>query len=464
MSRFNRSKAMTRRDFLRLSASGFGAAAMGASLGRMSWIKPSVLQAGTPEATEEDQGPDPATMTGHVLIWGYNGTIDHYKAAKPALEAKYPGLQIETQEFAYLDAHANILNALNSGIGVPDLANFDVDYVGDFANGMSDLTERMAPYADKFVPIALKLAGRDGKLLGMPQDNEPVGFTYRKDIFDKYGITEDDLATWEGFVEAGKKLYKDSGNTIHMIAMDSPGSQLPLGGAPHQNHEAFLHESGFPGVFFNKEDDTVIIDTPEAIAGIEVFKSILDPDVALIFQDPNATIAAYKAGLIASQICPAWYPLGIEGNLPDTSGDWRIMRLPALKDGGQRWAFHVPTVTGIPQAAANPDAAWGIMYEAQLTKEAQLKFNQVTNGILVTQKEALAVLDPEPIPFFGGQKIYQFWEDVLKDIPDVYFGRGWVEARAILTSGIEPIMRGDVSVADGLKASADQIRSQLGKN
>jgi len=460
MSRFNRSK-MSRRDFLRASAGGLGAAAFGASrIGHVPWLKnPALFQDST-----EEPGPDPATMTGHVLIWGYNGTIDHYKAAKDGLEAKYPGLQIETQEFGYLDAHANILNALNSGVGVPDLANFDVDYVGDFADGMADLTERMAPYADKFVPIALKLAGHDGKLLGMPQDNEPVHFAYRKDIFDQYGITEDDLATWEGFVEAGKKLWKDSGNKIHMIAMDSPGSQLPLGGAPHQNHEAFLHESGFPGVFFNKEDDKVIIDTPEAIAGIEVFKSILDPDVALIFQDPNATIAAYKAGLIASQICPAWYPLGLRGNLPDESGLWRIMRLPALKDGGQRWAFHVPTVTGIPQQAANPDAAWGIMYEAQLTKEAQLKFNQVTNGILVTQTEALAVLDEEPIDFFGGQKIYAFWDEVLKDIPDVYFGRGWVEARAILTNGIEPIMRGDVSVADGLKAAADSIRSQLGKS
>jgi len=469
----NRSKGLSRRDFLRMSGTGLGAAALGSRMGRMPWLTPSYLQ----DATEEP-GPDPATMTGHVLIWGYNGTIDHYKAAKPALEEKYPGLTIETQEFGYLDAHANILNALNSGIGVPDLANFDVDYVGDFADGMSDLTERMAPYADKFVPIALKLAANNGKLLGMPQDNEPVGFTYRKDIFDKYGITEDDLATWEGFVEAGKKLWKDSGNTIHMIAMDSPGSQLPLGGAPHQNHEAFLHESGFPGVFFNKADDKVIIDTPEAIAGIEVFKSICDPDVALIFQDPNATIAAYKAGLIASQICPAWYPLGMRGNLTpqpgadgstpppdavDQTGLWRIMRLPALKDGGQRWAFHVPTVTGIPTAAANPDAAWGIMYEAQLTKAAQLKFNQVTNGILVTQTEALAELDQQEVPFFGGQKIYAFWEDVLKDIPDVYFGRGWVEARAILTNGIEPIMRGDVSVADGLKTAADSMRSQLGK-
>src|SRR5947208_16686637 len=120
MSPFNRSKGLSRRDFLRASAGGLGSAALLRSMGGLStWNKWSDQDA-TAEATVE--GPDPATMTGHVLIWGYNGTIDHYKAAKDGLEAKYPGLQIETQEFGYLDAHANILNALNSGVGVPDLA------------------------------------------------------------------------------------------------------------------------------------------------------------------------------------------------------------------------------------------------------------------------------------------------------------------------------------------------------
>jgi lactose/L-arabinose transport system substrate-binding protein len=443
-----------------MGAGGLGAAALGSAFRPFPYSP--FLQDATPEATEV--GPDPADMTGHVTIWGYTGTIDHYIAAKDGLQAKYPGLEIETQQFDYASAHANILNALTSGVGVPDLVNFDVDYVGDFADGMLDITEQFAPYADHFVPIAVKLASRDGKLLGLPQDNEPVGFAYRKDIFDKYKITEDDLATWEGFIDAGKKLYKDSGNTIHMMAMDSPGSQLAVLGAPHQNHEAFLHESGFPGVFFNKEDDKVIIDTPEAIEGIKVFKSILDPDVTLSFQTTDSSVAAYKAGLVAANICPAWWPLALGGTLSDQSGLWRIMRLPALKAGGQRWAFHVPTVTGIPAAAPNPKAAWGILYEAQLTKEAQLRFNKVTNGILVTNKDALAELDTQEIPYFGGQKIYAFWEEVLKDIPDVYFGRGWVEARAILTNGIEPIMRGDVSVEDGLKSAADEMRCKLNKS
>jgi ABC-type glycerol-3-phosphate transport system substrate-binding protein len=303
----------------------------------------------------------------------------------------------------------------------------------------------------------------DGKLLGLPQDNEPMGFAYRADIFEEYGITEDDLATWEGFVEAGKKLWTDSGETIKMIAMDSPGSQMPVQGVPHQIHEVFFHLAGYHGVFFNREDDKVIIDEPDAVAAIEVFKSITDPDVAYTFQQDTASVAAYQAGLVATNICPAWWPLGLKLFLADQTGLWRIMRLPALEEGGLRAAFQIPTVTGIPLQAPNVDGAWGVLYEVQLTEEAQWAFYEATGGILPTHKNVVAELETLDIEFFGGQKIYKLFGEILADIPEVWFGRGWVEARAILTSGIEPIIRGEISVEDGLHESAEEMRRRLNK-
>jgi lactose/L-arabinose transport system substrate-binding protein len=440
-------KHLSRRQFLYLSALGVSAA----TLSRLGI------------ARMQDSGPQ--NVTGPVSIWGYTGTIDSYNAAKDALIAKYPGLEIATQQFSYLEAHANILNALVSGIGVPDVVNFDVNYVGDFAAGMFDLTERFAPYADDFMSIAVQLAkGPDGKLCGLPQDNQPMGMAYRVDILEQYGITEDDLATWDGFIEAGKKLWKDSGETIKMISIDAPGSQMAVLGAPHQVHEVFLHLAGYHGVFFNKEDDKVIIDEPDAIAGIEVFRKVFsDPEVAYSFQTTDSSVAAYQSGLVATNICPAWWPLGLKSQLADQSGNWRIMRLPALQEGGLRAAFQIPTVTGIPAAAPNIDGAWGVLYEVQLTEEAQMKFYEVTGGILPTHKKVVAQLEETPVDYFGGQFIYKLFGEILADLPDVWFGRGWVEARAILTSGIEPILRGEVSVEDGLKNSADEMRTKLGK-
>jgi ABC-type glycerol-3-phosphate transport system substrate-binding protein len=439
---------MSRRDFLRLSAGGMGAAA----LLRMPHMR-SIWQA---------QGPQ--NVTGPVTIWGYFGTITPFNAKKDEMQQKYPGLVINTQESEYLAAHANILNALTSGVGIPDLVNFDVDYVGDFGEGMLDLSDRFAPYKDDYVPIAVQLAATsDGKLLGLPQDNEPMGIAYRADIFEQYKITEDDLATWDGYIEAGKKLWKDSGNKIKMMTLNAPGSEMPLHGNPHQIHEVFLHEAGYHGVFFNRADDKVIIDEPDAIAAIEVFKKVMaDPDVSYTFQTIDSSIALYNASLIATHFFPAWAQFGLQTYVPDQKGNWRVMRLPALKEGGLRAAFQIPTVTGIPAQAPNVDGAWGVLYDVQLTEEGQQAFYDNV-GILPTHKKVVARLEEKEIPFFGGQKVFKLMGEILADIDDVWFGRGWVEARSILTSGIEPILRGEISVADGLKKSADEMRSKLSK-
>jgi ABC-type glycerol-3-phosphate transport system substrate-binding protein len=165
---------------------------------------------------------------------------------------------------------------------------------------------------------------------------------------------------------------------------------------------------------------------------------------------------------VATHLFPAWAQLGLKGNLPDQSGKWRVMRLPALKEGGLRAAFQIPTSTGIPLGAPNVEGAWGVLYDTLITEEAQLNFYKAT-GILPTHKKVVADLEDTEIEYFGGQKAYKLMGEILADLPDVWFGRGWVEARAILTSGIEPIMRGELSVADGLKKSADEMRTKLQK-
>ncbi len=404
------------------------------------------------------------TAEGRVEIWGYGEPmLGHFEAWQPELEARYTGLEMVLRDFGYLELHANIANALVSGVGIPDVVNYDVSYVSDFAPALLDLTELMAPYADEFMPNALQLAtDTEGRLLGLPQDNEPMGIAYRADIFERYGVTEDDCATWDGFIEAAQKINTDSGGEIHMMAMDAPGSQMPVFGVPHQIHEVFFHLAGYHGVFFNKADTEVIIDQPAALAAMEVFKRVAD-EAALTLQTPDSSLAAYQSGLIAANICPAWFPLGLQLGLPEQTGNWRIMRLPALEEGGLRTAFQISTVTGIPADAPNPEAAWQVMFDAQLSEEAQFRFFETSGGVLPTRVDVVEALATREIEYFGGQRIYALFNEILADLPDVFFGRGWVEARAIMTSRIEPIIRGDVTVEEGIVAAADEMRRRLNK-
>ena len=51
----------------------------------------------------------------------------------------------------------------------------------------------------------------------------PVGLWYRKDLFEKAGITPDDVSTYDGFIEAGKELQAEVGGGTKMTAFDASG-------------------------------------------------------------------------------------------------------------------------------------------------------------------------------------------------------------------------------------------------
>src|SRR5439155_110898 len=52
--------------------------------------------------------------------------------------------------------------------------------------------------------------GAGGQVWAIPQDSGPMGMLYRKDIFDKYGITVP--KTWDEFAAAARKLHSAAPN------------------------------------------------------------------------------------------------------------------------------------------------------------------------------------------------------------------------------------------------------------
>jgi lactose/L-arabinose transport system substrate-binding protein len=152
------------------------------------------------------------------------------------------------------------------------------------------------------------------------------------------------------------------------------------------------------------------------------------------------------------------------GNLSQLAGKWRMMRLPAIKTGGLRASYQIPTVTAIPKGSANPVAAWELIRLGQVSLEAQLKFNEITGGIMPTWKKALEVLKEKPVEYFGGQKIFALYIAIAQDIPDVWFGRGWPEARSIMRKHTEPVIRREATPEEACKAAAEEMRQKLNKS
>jgi lactose/L-arabinose transport system substrate-binding protein len=429
---------ITRRRFL----SGSAMAAAGAfAAGRgLTPLRPASAQSGT------------------LTVWAFEGTFEGLQSQIPVFNQKYPNVTVDLKQFGYDDIHTNLLNAIVAGSGAPDLCAIDVLRLTQYIDGLVDLSAHRAEYEDYFVPPVLDLGSYQGKLYGLATDSEPIGLFYRKDIWDQYGISEDTIETWADLVEAGNKMDQDSGGQIKLYAISSNEFNL---------YEVMATEQGFPGYYFDETDTKVIVDDPKAIAAAKVIKDLWDGkggqhDPALGVYGDEETVLI-KSGRVASQVVgAAWYPSTLTQQMPELSGKWRLMRLPAIEKGGPRVGYQYPTIYVMPQQSQMQDLAWELEILGMTGAGARALFDKT--HILPADAALLKELEPQPDEYFGGQKTFQLWSEIAHDAPKVFFGTGFTEAQSILGTHMQQILSGEKSPEDGMHEAAEEMRAKLKKS
>ena len=94
-------------------------------------------------------------------------------------------------------------------------------------------------------------------------------------IFEKYGLNADQIQTYDDLVQAGKNVKDATNGEVKMLAMDS-GSKLCLGD-PHLIIDLLLVQNGLGGTYFSREDDKVVVDTPEGIVVLHPHRQPIVP-------------------------------------------------------------------------------------------------------------------------------------------------------------------------------------------
>ncbi|NLY19388.1 MAG: sugar ABC transporter substrate-binding protein [Clostridiaceae bacterium] len=127
--------------------------------------------------------------------------------------------------------------------------------------------DRLNIYYDEsdLIPGYLNLFKVDGKLYGLPVYGESSFLMYRKDVFDEYGLKVPE--TFTELYECAKTIYERSGGKMYGITL--------RGGVDRYNLDAcspFIW--GFGGRWFD-ENDQLDLDSPEAIAGVEMFAKLV---------------------------------------------------------------------------------------------------------------------------------------------------------------------------------------------
>ncbi len=368
--------------------------------------------------------------------------------ASADFKAKYPNVTVELKVADWQTHHDRLTTVIAAGEVPNDVEAIDTAYLGKFMNTATLTDLNQAPFNAKsftgaLVPYAVKNATTpDGKLMALPVDIAPGVLLYRKDLADKAGVSFDELASWDQYIDACKKV---------MSAVNKPGAKMKVFGVPHPGDVALCPiNGGLTGLV--DESGNPLAPKEKFIAALELAKKVraakIDGDFSSWSQPWEA---AYTNGQIVTSPNGAWFVGTLAtGFAANESGLWRMAYLP-----GKEYVSFGGSYLVIPAKvpADRKPAAWEVLKYFTANKEAQLlNFKVLTAFPVLVALYTDPVMD-EPVEYLGGQKARQIVVDVAKNCKPDRITAGDAAIQGILINAINAVATG----ADVEKAYAEAL-------
>lgn len=340
----------------------------------------------------------------------------------------------------------------------PDLAGLIIDQFPRVMNAriaenlFVDLSDTVRPFGDDLLKLAPYTA--DKVPYALDSDNSITVLYYRQDLFDKYKVPEA-VETWEEFLEHGERLAKDHKTSIGMV---STGDNRSIVNGFNQ----FLLQRG--GGCFNAAGD-LTLDSPEALEVLEFMSRGVRSGALLALPDPYgaACAAALKSGRLAATAMPNWYNVyGLQANVPDQKGRWRMRTLPRFGGGGHIGSTLGGTGFAVLKDKRHTGAALELLKRVYLTREGQL-LRYRNGGFLPTLKPLYR--DPELTAikeeYLGGQRVFDVYGKAAADLPLFYQAPGMQILMDVMGGPVLDALKGRTSPAAALKAGLTAYRQQV---
>ncbi|AOS64665.1 ABC transporter substrate-binding protein [Actinoalloteichus hymeniacidonis] len=340
----------------------------------------------------------------------------------------------------------------------PDLAGLVID---QFARVMGssiaenlfvDLTDTVAPLGDELLKLAPYTV--EGKPYSLDADNSITVLYYRQDLFAEHGVPEE-VATWEELAEHGERLARDHEISLGMV---STGDNLAVSNSFFQ----FFLQRG--GQVFDAAGE-LRLDSVEAVEVLEFMATGVRTGFLLGLPDPysSACAAALKSGRLAATAMPNWYnAYGLQANVPDQQGRWRMRTLPPFAGGG-----HIASTLGgtgftVLKDQAGTAAALDLLSRVFLTREGQL-LRYRSGGFLPTLRSLYR--DPELVEerdeYLGDQRVFDVYAPAAEDLPLFHQAPSMQILTDVLGGPVLDALRGRTSPAAAIDAGITAYRQQV---
>jgi multiple sugar transport system substrate-binding protein len=376
-------------------------------------------------------------------------------ACEKILNENHPDMDIsiEYEVLPYADTRTKLINFMAAGTE-RDLVSVDQIWLGEFAKGgfMKDITSEVNNWGriDEFYEKNVEGSKFDGKFYGIWTWTDVRVMWYWKDLLQEAGVKPEDMATWDGYVEAFAKLEKVTMPKgiypMHLVgAGHSPDMWFPYlwmnGGNLLEKKEgkfypAFNSEAGVKALSFLQQ---------QVEAGI---KPQTDHNWGQEFADKRFAVMLEGSWLLGK--FPEGFDFSQIGALPLFPTPEAEMESATMMGG---WLL------SIPATSKHPELAWELMTIIQDPENltpvlAKFKYLPTQKTIVDTPKYGDML--KEDNPFF----------DVLAQALPVGYGRPNIpEYPAIaehIRIAIEEVYYGKKSPQQALDDAAEKCKSDLG--
>jgi multiple sugar transport system substrate-binding protein len=397
--------------------------------------------------------PTPSHLVrGTLVFWGHdNHPIDN---AVPGFKERYPDVTFDSQHIG--DWLTKFKTTLASGQGVPDLVWLEATDIQNFgAQGvLLDVTDLVKPIKNKFAPGKLTevFIVKKQQYVAIPSDLALVGLWYRDDIMQKAGIKQlPKNLSFDDFVKMVVTVQKATG---------AAGFLLPKNGWAWP-FEIILAQLG--GSITSADGTQVTVDDDKGVAAMTAVKKLWDTKANLDTDWLQAPYwGAIKAGKLASDYMPAWMRGFVRGETKSPSeglGQWRVAPLPDMPGGES----HTAQIGGASLASTkftkNPDGVKAFMEYAFATIDGTVAVGSW--GIIPSYIPYLesSIFQNQTDPIFGDFTFGKVWAQLANDLSPKYARTAvFSEADTLITQNMMPMLRGEVSIKEGMKSLGDKIR------
>jgi multiple sugar transport system substrate-binding protein len=328
--------------------------------------------------------------TGEIVFWSWSesetqGLAERFNAQYPDIKIKF----VPSDSSGYL---TKFQTALMAGTELPDVALQEVGFRGAiFALDCWEDLEK-APYNfDRslvFPQILPLMTNSRNEIIGIERELNPSGMIYKRPLAKRWLGTDDPdqvgalIGDWDKFIEAGKKVVKDSNGQVKMI--------FGLDGIANVSRYQYIDpvfEGNKASVtrYFNWQLDLLMKVYKEDLAGKIRYNS---PAWNQSFLDD--TYIFYQAAPWTAQ----WQ---LKPNDPDGQGRWGMTTAPVR---GYSWGG---TAYGIPSKAKNKAQAWTFINWATTTNEGIQACQDVVGAIVSLRSVYAGGYPQKPDPYFAGQ-------------------------------------------------------------